>query len=271
MKPRLTLPVLLCLVTPALAGQPYRDAVHAGGPQVIPGAVFCAYFDEGGEGVSYHDTDAVNSGSGRLNPANGTYLNEFRQHGGLDTSYTKQVPDLDAPSNRVVPPSASSTSVGTNPVSGSTSPSRRPRPALTPPICCTRRNVTRMSRSRCPAGHPTASPCRPPSTPLRPFPGGSGIIGTCCLMPPRSTCRGRNRAHRAHRHRRQLQPRHAPFPPGRHPTPRTGHHGPHHARALSGPHSGKVERLAPKALPAAEKRATSSAAWVRLRPRSSSD
>ncbi|AOS43144.1 hypothetical protein Verru16b_00185 [Lacunisphaera limnophila] len=104
MKPRLTLPVLLCLVTPALAGQPYRDAVHAGGPQVIPGAVFCAYFDEGGEGVSYHDTDAVNSGSGRLNPANGTYLNEFRQHGGLDTSYTKQVPDLDAPSNRVVPP-----------------------------------------------------------------------------------------------------------------------------------------------------------------------
>jgi hypothetical protein len=104
MKPRLPLPVLLCFVTSALASQPYRDALHAGGPQPVPGAVFCAYFDEGGEGVAYHDSDAVNSGSGRLNPANGTYLNEFRQHGGLDTSYTKQVPDLESASNRVVPP-----------------------------------------------------------------------------------------------------------------------------------------------------------------------
>ena len=73
MKPAPAFGLLLlctCLV-PARAGQPYRDAAHAGGPQKIPGAVFCAYFDDGGEGVAYHDTDAVNSGSGKLNPANG--------------------------------------------------------------------------------------------------------------------------------------------------------------------------------------------------------
>jgi hypothetical protein len=49
----------------------------------------CAYYDLGGEGVAYHDTDAKNNGSGALNPANGTYLNEFRMHEGVDTSYTK--------------------------------------------------------------------------------------------------------------------------------------------------------------------------------------
>jgi hypothetical protein len=56
--------------------------------QNIPGRVLCAYYDQGGEGVSYHDTDLQNHGSGELNPADGTYLNEFRIHGG-DTSYTK--------------------------------------------------------------------------------------------------------------------------------------------------------------------------------------
>jgi hypothetical protein len=95
---------MIMFLNPARAGQPYRDAAHAGGPQKIPGAVFCAYFDEGGEGVAYHDSDAVNSGSGKLNPANGSYLNEFRMHGGLDTSYTKPVPDLESPCNKVVPP-----------------------------------------------------------------------------------------------------------------------------------------------------------------------
>ena len=106
MKPAPAFGLLLlcaCLV-PVRAGQPYHDAARAGGPQKIPGAVFCAYFDEGGEGVAYHDSDAVNSGSGKLNPANRTYLNEFRMHEGLDTSYTKPVPDLESPCNKVVPP-----------------------------------------------------------------------------------------------------------------------------------------------------------------------
>jgi hypothetical protein len=49
----------------------------------------CAYYDLGGEGVAYHDTDPKNQGSGELNPADGTYLNEFRINEGVDTSYTK--------------------------------------------------------------------------------------------------------------------------------------------------------------------------------------
>src|SRR3974390_3589582 len=61
----------------------------------------------GGESVSYHDSDAKNNGSGALNPANGTYLNEFRMSEGVDTSYTKVGLDPkidDNPYNKVVPP-----------------------------------------------------------------------------------------------------------------------------------------------------------------------
>ena len=86
------------------AGRAYEDAVHSGGPQRIPGPVFCAYYDTGGEGVAYHDTGKDNQGSGKLNPANGSYLNEFRRQEALDTSYTKQLPDLDSPCNKVTPP-----------------------------------------------------------------------------------------------------------------------------------------------------------------------
>jgi hypothetical protein len=67
----------------------------------------CAYYDLGGEGVAYHDSDAKNNGSGGLNPANGTYLNEFRMNEGVDTSYTKigQNPKIDDnPLNKVEPP-----------------------------------------------------------------------------------------------------------------------------------------------------------------------
>jgi hypothetical protein len=68
---------------------PFHDSKYNGGPQKIPGTVMCAYYDLGGEGVAYHDADAKNNGSGALNPANGTYLNEFRMKEGVDTSYTK--------------------------------------------------------------------------------------------------------------------------------------------------------------------------------------
>ena len=68
---------------------PYHDSRYPAGPQKIPGRVLCAYDDFGGEGVAYHDTDSRNHGSGELNPADGTYLNEFRIHEGVDTSYTK--------------------------------------------------------------------------------------------------------------------------------------------------------------------------------------
>jgi hypothetical protein len=57
--------------------------------QQLPGRLECEYYDEGGEGVAYHDTDSTNNGSGKLNPANGTFLNEFRMHEGVDISYTK--------------------------------------------------------------------------------------------------------------------------------------------------------------------------------------
>jgi hypothetical protein len=104
MKPFPALLAFASILSLANAGQPFHDAVYHSGPQRIPGAVFCAYYDEGGEGVAYHDTEAENQGSGKLNPADGSYLNEFRRHEGIDISYTKQVNDLDSPCNKVVPP-----------------------------------------------------------------------------------------------------------------------------------------------------------------------
>ena len=55
-------------------GLPYHDSRYSGGPQKIPGQVLCAYYDLGGEGIAYHDSDPQNHGSGELNPADGTYL-----------------------------------------------------------------------------------------------------------------------------------------------------------------------------------------------------
>ncbi|HEY2581868.1 MAG TPA: carbohydrate-binding protein [Mucilaginibacter sp.] len=66
------------------AGRPYQDKI-----QGIPGRVECELYNEGGEGIAYHDSDSVNNGSGKLNPANGTFLNEFRMKEGVDISYTK--------------------------------------------------------------------------------------------------------------------------------------------------------------------------------------
>ena len=70
-------------------GTPYQDERHQGGAQKIPGRVECAYYDRGGPEVAYHDTDTKNKGSGGLNPADGTYLNQFRMDEGVDISYTK--------------------------------------------------------------------------------------------------------------------------------------------------------------------------------------
>jgi hypothetical protein len=67
----------------------FQDSHYRTAPQRIPGRVECAAYDVGGEGVAYHDSDPVNHGSGQLNPADGTYLNEFRMHDGVDISYTK--------------------------------------------------------------------------------------------------------------------------------------------------------------------------------------
>jgi hypothetical protein len=86
-------------------GAPYHDSRYTGGAQKIPGHVECAYYDLGGEGVAYHDSDAKNNGSGALNPADGTYLNEFREGEGVDISYVKFHDAIDNnPFNLVQPP-----------------------------------------------------------------------------------------------------------------------------------------------------------------------
>ena len=66
-------------------GKPWNNAI-----QEIPGKIQCEFYDLGGEGIAYHDKDSINNGSGKLNPANGTFLNEFRMHEGVDISYTKE-------------------------------------------------------------------------------------------------------------------------------------------------------------------------------------
>jgi len=70
-------------------GTPFADSVYTRGVQIIPGKLQCEYYDFGGEGISYHDNDSINSGSGNLNPADGTYLNEYRAMEAVDISYTK--------------------------------------------------------------------------------------------------------------------------------------------------------------------------------------
>ena len=64
-------------------GTPFREA------QVLPGRLLCAHYDRGGEGVAFHDSTPINQGSGRLNPADGNPLNEFRIDEAVDISYVK--------------------------------------------------------------------------------------------------------------------------------------------------------------------------------------
>ena len=82
-------------------GKPFRDSTSTAGLQVIPGKIECAYYDLGGEGVAYHDTDAVNHGSGELNlkpehhrPHATPYFWSFRANEGVDLSYTKDFADF---------------------------------------------------------------------------------------------------------------------------------------------------------------------------------
>lgn len=86
-------------------GKPFQDSQYKGGAQIIPGKLQCEYYDLGGEGISFHDTDTINSGSGALNPADGAYLNEFRMHEPVDISYTKfRDPAIDNNPYNVVEP-----------------------------------------------------------------------------------------------------------------------------------------------------------------------
>jgi hypothetical protein len=71
------------------AGSPFGDSRHPKVPQKIPGRLQCELYDVGGPGVAYSDSDGKNSGSGGLNPLDGTYLNGFRAEEAVDISYTK--------------------------------------------------------------------------------------------------------------------------------------------------------------------------------------
>ena len=86
-------------------GKPYSDSIYNAGAQTIPGKLQCEYYDFGGEGIAFHDNDSINSGSGRLNPADGSYLHEFRIDEPVDISYTKfRDPEIDNnPYNLVQP------------------------------------------------------------------------------------------------------------------------------------------------------------------------
>lgn len=76
------------------AGIPFGDEKHQAAAQTVPGVVYCAYYDLGGEGVAYHDKDKKNNGSGSLNPVNGSYLHSFRIDESVDVSYTKEQWDM---------------------------------------------------------------------------------------------------------------------------------------------------------------------------------
>jgi hypothetical protein len=73
----------------AYQGKAFSDSLFTTGAQSIPGKIQCEYYDFGGEGIAFHDSDSLNSGSGRLNPADGSYLHEFRKNEAVDISYTK--------------------------------------------------------------------------------------------------------------------------------------------------------------------------------------
>jgi len=82
-------------------GRPFEDDYHKAGAPSIPGILQCALYDLGGEGVTYHDTDAVNHGSGELNQAPhhqrghaSPYIWGFRKDEGVDISYVKDFADL---------------------------------------------------------------------------------------------------------------------------------------------------------------------------------
>lgn len=66
----------------------YTDTIYKKGIQSIPGKIQCEYYDFGGEGVAFHDTDSINSGSGILNKGK-DYLSNFRAQEAVDISYTK--------------------------------------------------------------------------------------------------------------------------------------------------------------------------------------
>lgn len=91
-------------------GTPYIDKIFNPIIQQIPGRVETAFYDFGGEGVAYHDTDATNNGSGGLNregihfrPGIPDDIVHFRESEGVDISFTKDFADFNHEKNLVYP------------------------------------------------------------------------------------------------------------------------------------------------------------------------
>jgi hypothetical protein len=80
-------------------GKPFNDSVFLDDLQVILGRILCAYYDNGGNGVACYDSAPLNHGSGELNPANESYIHEFRMIEGPDTANTKDDEIDDSPYN----------------------------------------------------------------------------------------------------------------------------------------------------------------------------
>ncbi len=106
----LALPTAGAGVPAGYRGTPFADEFHRTGAPAIPGLVQAALYDQGGEGVAYHDTTPANEGSGGLNlkpehqrPHASAYLWGFRRDEAVDISYVKDVADLNHP-NLVSPP-----------------------------------------------------------------------------------------------------------------------------------------------------------------------
>lgn len=86
---RLNTCILITAIWTLANGHAVLGQTESATAQSIPGRVQCEWYASGGEGVAYHDQDSVNNGSGKLNPADGSFLNEFRMREGVDISYTK--------------------------------------------------------------------------------------------------------------------------------------------------------------------------------------
>jgi hypothetical protein len=59
---------------------PFADSSYEQAPQTIPGKVQCEYYDLGGEGIAYHDSDDINSGRGEKQKR-GYQLGKKYEHG----------------------------------------------------------------------------------------------------------------------------------------------------------------------------------------------
>jgi len=66
----------------------YQGKPFLAHPQAIPGRVQAEFYDLGGQGIAYNDTDAGNQGSGKLNTGD-RWVDRFRSEEGADISYTK--------------------------------------------------------------------------------------------------------------------------------------------------------------------------------------